>query len=211
MDLDAAGASFAGWLLSIARDEPALIVGYSYGVNLAFDVASRLQIAGCRVALLSLLDPALPNTEFEVHQRGSAIAMIDAPLQRPELVYRACLLRTALLGVCRLASPRTRHRIERRTLCKLRSYARRGWRPRGFDCPVLHIMTQQFAPAVAKGLAQLCPGIRQVGIGNRHVDLLKGIALSDVVKVVSAAIGAAAPRQGDAAGCQDEAVAVPTS
>lgn len=193
MDLDATAASLVAGLLPILRGEPAHVVGYSYGANLAFAVAGRLQAAGASVALLALLDPALPTTQFEVHQPGPARDAVGMPVPRPELLYRSRILRSAMVVLCRLATARLRHRVERRTLWKLRSYARRTWTPARLRCPVLHVMTEQFAPAVAGGWASLCPEIRQVGIGERHVDLLRGAALSEVVAAISGALARAAP------------------
>ncbi len=204
MDLDATAASLASGLLSILRGEPAHVVGYSYGANLAFAVAGRLQAAGARVALLALLDPALPTTLFEVHQPGPARDAVEMTVPRPELLYRSQILRSAMVVLCRLATARLRHRVERRTLWKLRSYARRTWRPVRLRCPVLHVMTEQFAPAVADGWASLCPEIRQVGIGDRHVDLLRGAALSEVVAAISAALDRAGPELDDMRGADAE-------
>lgn len=206
MDIDEAAAAIVARLTAEQTGDPALVVGYSYGANLAFAVAGRLLAGGRRVALLALLDPALPTTQFTVHQRGPASAASGVPLPRPGLTYRSRLLRTALAGLGRLGSARARRRLQRRTLWTLRSYARRAWAPRRIACPVLHLVSQQFAPATREGWAELCPDIRQFDVEGRHVDLLKGTALAQVVAALRAELDAVSrPTQPD----RDEAAGLP--
>lgn len=183
-NIEATAAMVTARLYFHPLTKPVLIVGYSYGANLAFSIARRLLAEGRHVALVALLDPALPNTDFSIHQRGPATDFVGLPLPRVELIYRSRLLRTVIANLCRLTPAKTQQRFQRRTLWKLRGYARRAWKPSRVNCPVLHVMTEQFAPAVAKGWTDLCPNIRQVSLGTRHVDLLRGDALSDVVDLV---------------------------
>jgi len=182
MDLSTAADRIASRITAAAAPEPMLLVGYSYGGNLAFEVAHRLIARGGRITRLILVDPALPNTAFRLHGNEPAQDLAGEPV--PSGLYAVRPVRIALSLVGFLLPSRLRRKLTRRILYDLRVHARRRWVPQPIAAPVLHIVSAQLAPAVSEGWMRLCPLIRQVVVPDSHIDILRLPGRTDVANVI---------------------------
>jgi thioesterase domain-containing protein len=182
MDLSTTADGIASRMTVAALLEPVVFVGYSYGGNLAFEVAHRLIARGGRIARLILVDPALPNTAFRL--RGNEPARELAAGPAPSGLYAVRLARIALFVVGVLLPSRLRKKLTRRILYDLRVHARRLWVPRPIAARVLHIVSAQLAPVVSEGWMRLCPLIRQVVVSGSHIDILRLPGRTDVASAI---------------------------
>lgn len=171
MDIPTAADGIAARMAVASSPESVVFVGYSYGGNLAFEVAHRLIARGDRIARLILIDPALPNTAFRIKGNEPAQERSDGPVAAGPFAFR--LVRVALFVVGFLLPDRIRRKMTRRILYDLRVYARRLWVPRPIGARVLHIASEQLEPVVLKGWRRLCPLIRQVVVTGSHIDILR--------------------------------------
>lgn len=182
MDLPTAADGIAARMTVASSPELVVFVGYSYGGNLAFEVAHRLIARGDRITRLILIDPALPTTAFRLKGNEPARDAPDGPVAAGPYAVR--LVRIALFVVGFLLPDRLRRKLTRRILYDLRVHARRMWVPRPIGARVLHIASEQLAPVVSKGWRRLCPLIRQVVVADSHIDMLRLPGRTDVAGAI---------------------------
>jgi hypothetical protein len=145
-----------------------IILGYSFGANVAAEFSVYAKAAGWDIQLVILLDPALPSTEFNLHSDAPAISVFRSGNTVPAVQYRIRLLRSAIFLFSFLLSERSGRRVRRRIAYELRISLRRKWNPPILNCSVVHIMSQQLAPAVQSEWSSLCSCIEQHVIPTRH-------------------------------------------
>ena len=145
-----------------------IIVGYSFGANVGAEFAVSAREAGWDIQLVILLDPALPSTEFDLHSDSPATSLVSSGTNFPAIQYRSRLLRSAIFLFSFILSERSGRRIGRRIAYELRIYLRRKWKPPFLGFSVVHIMSQQLAPAVQTDWSSLCYSIEQHVIPTRH-------------------------------------------
>ncbi|MCJ2082822.1 thioesterase domain-containing protein [Methylobacterium sp. J-090] len=169
MDLRTTAVGIASRMTVPSPTLSLVLIGYSYGGNLAYEVAQCLFAQGGDVVQLILIDPALPNTSFRL--LGNLPAHQVTHASAPTIIYALRPIRTFLIFLALLLPNKIRKKLTRRILYDLRVYARRTWAPRTTGVKVLHIVSHQLAPVVSKGWADLCPRIRQVTIAGSHINI----------------------------------------
>lgn len=181
MDLAIAAETIAA-RMTFAPAEPVVFIGYSYGGNLAYEVAHRVIARGARLERLILIDPALPNTAFRLRGNEPARDLPHGPI--PSSLYAWRPVRIALFLMGFLLPERLRKKLTRRILYDLRVHARRTWTPSPIAAQTLHIVSEQLAPVVSVGWMQLCLLIRQVEVADSHIDILRLPRRTDVARAI---------------------------
>lgn len=144
--------------------------GYSFGGNVAFEAAQHLARQG-RPVSLALIDAYLAEPR-------AAAAMAGRPIGR-RLVWAAfdafCLwdrMRRSLLKLVGRYRPTAYAGLARRMLWSLRGRATRDWEPQPLDAPMLLVMSEPFAPGLARWHT-VAPHATVLRLPFDHWDILK--------------------------------------
>lgn len=178
-----AGRGAAERISNAQRQGRINLLGYSYGGNVAFGAVAVLRGLGRDVSFLCIVDPALPDTEFDPFSDEPA-RVRDFQIRESRLLL--FLLRRRLVWAASRVIPwrRLKRRVRRRMCVASRGWARRRWVPQPVDASGLLVTSSQFHGVTGARLRALCPAMRHIRVESRHADVLAGASGAAIVAAI---------------------------
>ena len=159
------------------------LLGYSYGGNVAFKAVTVLRDLGREVSFVGIVDPALPDTEFDPFTDEPA-RVRDFRIKEPRLGL-FLLRRKAVWTASRMIPWKRLKRKVRRKMCVTsRGWARRRWSPRPIEVSGLLVTSSQFHGVTSPMLRTLCPAMVHLRVESRHANVMAGAAGTAILQAM---------------------------